>query len=198
MSNSVTKEEIIKPDFGDYCTIEQKRYGCDNENYTYKVITRSNSNAWVDVPVDAAKNGSKEIIRDHMEEVVWCICQGVCEDKVLKFRLKDIKNTRKQSHWQPPLTSLQGLIGKYEKKRDEKVLFCKSRVPDPEEKETALAERDCYNEVISDLKKLSSGEGKERTFTETEICQLQSEVHKITGNGEVMQLFNKLLGVNAG
>lgn len=39
---------------------------------------------------------------------------------------------------------------------------------------------------------------KERTFTETEISQLQSAVHKITGDGEVMQLFNSLLGVNAG
>ncbi|HMT02299.1 MAG TPA: hypothetical protein PKD00_03165 [Burkholderiales bacterium] len=39
---------------------------------------------------------------------------------------------------------------------------------------------------------------KERTFTETEISQLQSEVYKITGKGEVMQLFNSLLGINAG
>lgn len=43
--------------------------------------------------------------------------------------------------------------------------------------------------------KLNSGE---RLFTETEISVLQSDVHKITGDGEVMILFNKLLGVNAG
>lgn len=41
-------------------------------------------------------------------------------------------------------------------------------------------------------------QNKERTFTETEISQLQSSVYKITGEGEVMQLFNSLLGVNAG
>ena len=35
-------------------------------------------------------------------------------------------------------------------------------------------------------------------FTENEILQLQSRVHDITGDGEVMMLFNKLLGVNAG
>lgn len=35
-------------------------------------------------------------------------------------------------------------------------------------------------------------------FTETEISHLQHEVHKITGDGEVMKLFNKLLGNNAG
>ena len=38
----------------------------------------------------------------------------------------------------------------------------------------------------------------ERTFTETEISHLQSAVHKITGDGEVMMLFNKLLGIAAG
>lgn len=39
---------------------------------------------------------------------------------------------------------------------------------------------------------------KERTFTETEISHLQSAVHEITGDGEVMILFNKLLGNSAG
>lgn len=39
---------------------------------------------------------------------------------------------------------------------------------------------------------------KERTFTEAEIAKLQHEVHKITGDGEVMALFNKLLGISAG
>lgn len=38
----------------------------------------------------------------------------------------------------------------------------------------------------------------ERTFTETEISHLQHDIHKITGDGEVMMLFNKLLGINAG
>ena len=38
----------------------------------------------------------------------------------------------------------------------------------------------------------------ERVFTEKEISDLQSAVHKITGDGEVMQLFNALLGVSAG
>lgn len=35
-------------------------------------------------------------------------------------------------------------------------------------------------------------------FTENQIQQLQSKVHKITGDGEVMMLFNELLGINAG
>jgi len=39
---------------------------------------------------------------------------------------------------------------------------------------------------------------KQKTFTQTQIEKLQSEVYKITGKGEVMQLFNKMLGVSAG
>jgi hypothetical protein len=38
---------------------------------------------------------------------------------------------------------------------------------------------------------------KEKRFTEAEIEQLQSKVHAITGDGEVMQLFNQLLGIAA-
>ena len=51
--------------------------------------------------------------------------------------------------------------------------------------------------VLSSIE-IPKEEVKERTFTETEISQLQSAIHKITGDGEVMQLFNSLLGVNAG
>jgi len=38
---------------------------------------------------------------------------------------------------------------------------------------------------------------KERVYTESQISELQSAVHKITGDGEVMQLFNSLLGISA-
>lgn len=41
-------------------------------------------------------------------------------------------------------------------------------------------------------------EQKEKEFTRTQIETLQSEVYKITGPGEIMQLFNKLLGISAG
>lgn len=60
------------------------------------------------------------------------------------------------------------------------------------------AEREEYGSS-ADMKRILNGLSapSDRTFTENEISQLQSEVHKITGNGEVMQLFNKLLGINA-
>lgn len=37
-----------------------------------------------------------------------------------------------------------------------------------------------------------------RVFTEREIAVLQSEVHAITGNGQVMACFNKMLGICTG
>jgi hypothetical protein len=38
----------------------------------------------------------------------------------------------------------------------------------------------------------------EPMFSETEIQRLQSKVHAITGNGEVMMLFNEMLGISQG
>jgi hypothetical protein len=35
-------------------------------------------------------------------------------------------------------------------------------------------------------------------FYEHEISQLQSKIHPITGDGEVMMLFNEMLGISAG
>ena len=51
--------------------------------------------------------------------------------------------------------------------------------------------------ILSSIE-LPKEEVKERTFTETEISHLQSAIHKITGDGEIMGLFNQLLGVSAG
>lgn len=66
--------------------------------------------------------------------------------------------------------------------------------------ETNRIERDISktSEIIELLEEIAIEVQKEKVFTETEISHLQSEVHKITGDGEVMQLFNKLLGVNTG
>ncbi len=38
---------------------------------------------------------------------------------------------------------------------------------------------------------------EEKDFTQSQIETLQSEVHKITGDGEVMGCFNELLGIKA-
>lgn len=85
-SSNAVLPAVLK--FGDYCTIEQHRYGCDNEHYIHKVIGTSRSNKWVDVPV---MHNATETLHDHMEDVVSCICCGVCETEVLKYRLSDVR-----------------------------------------------------------------------------------------------------------
>jgi hypothetical protein len=77
--------------FGGYVKIEQKRYGVENEMYLHKVIGASESNAWVDVPVQTP---AKEILHNKLEPVVSCICCGVCETEVLRYRIKDVKKVK--------------------------------------------------------------------------------------------------------
>lgn len=77
-----------KLDFGDYCLIEQKRFGTKNEMYLHKVVGRLRSNTYVDVPVEGCR---KQIIHEEMEDVVACIVCGVCETEVLKYREQDCK-----------------------------------------------------------------------------------------------------------
>lgn len=60
------------------------------------------------------------------------------------------------------------------------------------------AEREEYQSAGDFQRILKGFDRYEHTFTHTEIEQLQSEVYKITLSGSVMELFNELLGVNAG
>ncbi len=79
-------------DFGDYCLIEQKRYGCENEMYLHKVIGPLRSNVWVPVPVQSP---ATEEFGDEMADVIRCVCCGVSETEVRKYRVQDVKpNTR--------------------------------------------------------------------------------------------------------
>lgn len=83
------ERELLK--FGNYVTIEMKRYGVENEHYIHKVIRQLESNVWVDVPVQEA---AKESMHKEVVPVVSCICCGVDETKVLRFRVSDVKPTR--------------------------------------------------------------------------------------------------------
>lgn len=75
-------------DFGDYISVEQKRYGTDNEKYSHKVIEVTNSNCWVDVPVESPATESRHGI---VSKVIRCVCCGVDETEVLRFRYEDVK-----------------------------------------------------------------------------------------------------------
>lgn len=74
--------------FGDYVQIEQKRHGCPNEMYTYKVIASCRSNCSVPVPVEAPE---KDLGHDGMEEVIRAVRCGVAEEEVRNFKVKDVK-----------------------------------------------------------------------------------------------------------
>ena len=75
-------------DFGDYCTIEQKRYSGKNEQYKYKVIGTGQANYYRGVPVDGCDHVNK---MGDVCDVVKVICCGVCEEKVETFRLQDVQ-----------------------------------------------------------------------------------------------------------
>lgn len=74
--------------FGDYAIIEQKRHGVPNEMFVHKVIDQLRSNTWVDVPVQSP---ATETMHDEMEDVCLCICCGVDETEVRKYRVKDMR-----------------------------------------------------------------------------------------------------------
>ena len=74
--------------FGLYCYIPT---GKSKEKFIYKVIGRLRSNSYKDIP---AMSGEPYIHKD-MEDVVNVICCGVCEEKVERFRLKDVELVEK-------------------------------------------------------------------------------------------------------
>lgn len=87
--SQLSDREINKQNlgFGHYVTIEQKRYGADNEMFVYKVVGQLESNCWVDVPVQSHVG---EVLHDSVEPVIWAICCGVQETEVRKYRISDV------------------------------------------------------------------------------------------------------------
>lgn len=75
--------------FGDYAIIEQKRHGVPNEMFVHKVIDQLRSNTWVDVPVQSP---ATETMHDDMEDVCLCICCGVDQTEVRRYRVKDMRH----------------------------------------------------------------------------------------------------------
>ncbi len=74
-------------DFGDYVAIEQKRFGVENEIFLYKVIGTLESNGYVDIPVRVA---DPEVCHDKIVPVAACVCCGVSERTVCRFRISDL------------------------------------------------------------------------------------------------------------
>jgi len=61
------------------------------------------------------------------------------------------------------------------------------------------AEREEY-EAAEDMQRIRNilQEPTEKVFTYSEIEQLQSKIYEIVGKGDVMIMFNSMLGVSAG
>ncbi len=74
--------------FGDYAIIEQKRHGVPNEMFVHKVVGQLRSNTWVDVPVSVP---ATETLHGEMEDICLCICCGIDETKVRRYRVKDMR-----------------------------------------------------------------------------------------------------------
>lgn len=74
--------------FGDYAIIEQKRHGVPNEMFVHKVVGQLRSNTWVDVPVRVP---ATETLHDEMEDICLCICCGIDETEVRRYRVKDMR-----------------------------------------------------------------------------------------------------------
>ena len=56
--------------------------------YRHKVIGTSKSKSYVDVPV---KYPTSEITHDKIVKVVACVCCGLDETKILKYKITDVK-----------------------------------------------------------------------------------------------------------
>ena len=93
-----------RPKFGDYCSIEQKRHGAENEHYCCKIIGELESNAYVTVPVQSP---ATEEHQKGMAKVVRCITCGVEEKIAHKYRIEDIKLSR----YEPTLNDVLLALG---------------------------------------------------------------------------------------
>jgi hypothetical protein len=87
---AIAVEPVLAPvfKFGDYCTIEQHRFGANNEHYHHKVIGTLKSTAWVEVPV---MYNPQENNHDELVDVVACVCEGVDERHIFRYRAIDCK-----------------------------------------------------------------------------------------------------------
>jgi hypothetical protein len=101
-------------DFGNYVKIEQHRFGVPNEMYLHKVIGRFESNTYVDVPV---KWDRTEVIHDKSVPVVACICCGIDETEVRRYRLEDVQLVILPKDFAPMTISKQKLLQWVEDKK---------------------------------------------------------------------------------
>lgn len=114
MGTEQTEQMVRGLGFGDYCLIEQKRFGCENEMFLYKVIGQLDTNYHRQVPV----NPHTIIVYGEIHESIRCICCGVDETKVETFRLCDVKSN---------------MIAPFAKKEEKEKVVVKTESPEKKE-----------------------------------------------------------------
>jgi hypothetical protein len=91
MSEYLERTNASKPTFGDYVTLEMKRYGVPNEYFIHDVMTHPfTSNSWRNVPIDA--RDPEEHLHDMSETVISVCTQGfhLSGWHIFNVRLSDV------------------------------------------------------------------------------------------------------------
>ena len=91
MSEYLERTNASKPTFGDYVTLEMKRYGVPNEYFIHEVMTHPfTSNSWRNVPIDA--RDPEEHLHDTSETVISVCTQGfhLSGWHIFNVRLSDV------------------------------------------------------------------------------------------------------------
>lgn len=91
MNKYLERTNASKPTFGDYVTLEMKRYGVPNEHFIHEVLSSPfTSNSWRNVPIDA--RDPEEHLHDTGETVVAVRAQGVNprDAHIFAVRLADV------------------------------------------------------------------------------------------------------------
>lgn len=91
MNKYLERTNASKPTFGDYVTLEMKRYGVPNEHFIHEVLSSPFiSNSWRNVPIDA--RDPEEHLHDTSETVVAVRAQGVNprDAHIFAVRLPDV------------------------------------------------------------------------------------------------------------
>ena len=119
MSEYLERTNASKPTFGDYVTIEMKRYGVPNEHFIHEVLSSPfTSNSWREVPIKAGD--FEEQLHDTRETVIAVRTHGLNsrDGHIFAVRLADVL-PMKGADWswrESPLRSriaeLEGFIGK--------------------------------------------------------------------------------------
>lgn len=129
-----------------------------------------------------------------IEKLVKELCK-----KEITYRDYEGKNSSTNLVWRGNETIVEQIVRQHLlDNRDEKLGVLEAKVFVYEEMIAKSTFAPMIVEKEVEIVKESEPYQREMIFTQRQIEHLQHKIFEITGEGEVMQLFNSLLGVNAG